>query len=106
MCLSPRVTLYSARDVRRWLVTCRIDPGQGRLMTTDGDGRWACPCRLTSNTGPTGRSLPRPGPLDRSRHQAPEVQIGFASERRNAPRAWIEAIRGLIPAGSTRKPPA
>jgi transposase-like protein len=28
ICLSSRVTLYSARDVRRWLTTRRIDPGQ------------------------------------------------------------------------------
>jgi len=28
ICLSSRVTLYSARDVRRWLATRRIDPGQ------------------------------------------------------------------------------
>jgi transposase-like protein len=28
VCLSSRVTLYSARDVRRWLTTRRIDPGQ------------------------------------------------------------------------------
>jgi transposase-like protein len=26
--LSSRVTLYSAQDVRRWLATRRIDPGQ------------------------------------------------------------------------------
>ena len=28
ICLSSRVTLYSARDVRRWLATRRVDPGQ------------------------------------------------------------------------------
>lgn len=28
VCLSSRVTLYSAHDVRRWLATRRIDPGQ------------------------------------------------------------------------------
>jgi transposase-like protein len=28
ICLSSRVTLYSARDVRHWLATRRIDPGQ------------------------------------------------------------------------------
>ena len=28
ICLSSRVTLYSAHDVRRWLATRRIDPGQ------------------------------------------------------------------------------
>ena len=28
ICLSSRVTLYSAQDVRRWLATRRIDPGQ------------------------------------------------------------------------------
>jgi transposase-like protein len=28
VCLSSRVTLYSAQDVRRWLATRRIDPGQ------------------------------------------------------------------------------
>ena len=28
ICLSSRVTLYSARDVRRWLATRRIDPGR------------------------------------------------------------------------------
>lgn len=28
ICLSSRVTLYSSRDVARWLATRRIDPGQ------------------------------------------------------------------------------
>jgi transposase-like protein len=28
ICLSSRVILYSAQDVRRWLATRRIDPGQ------------------------------------------------------------------------------
>jgi transposase-like protein len=28
VCLSSRVTLYSAHDVRRWLATRRIDPAQ------------------------------------------------------------------------------
>jgi len=28
VCLSPRVTLYSTHDVRRWLASRRTDPGQ------------------------------------------------------------------------------